>query len=74
MQIPVRIRLAVVIALGVVVLAVSPAAAIADGPPSVAASFSPAGIPPNGTSTLTMTLTNPSGNTSAAAGVALTDT
>ncbi|HEY6333597.1 MAG TPA: hypothetical protein VI756_30030, partial [Blastocatellia bacterium] len=41
-------------------------------PPSIAAAFNPAGIQPNGVSTLTVTITNPSANT-AQMGVAFTD-
>ncbi len=42
--------------------------------PTVAKAFSPAAIAVNGTSTLTVTLTNPVANTSAITGVAFTDT
>jgi len=43
-------------------------------PPSIAKAFNPAVIAPNGTSTLTFTITNPEANTVAEAGVAFTDT
>jgi hypothetical protein len=43
-------------------------------PPVIAKAFNPTGIPPNGVSTLTFTITNPSANTVAEAGVAFTDT
>ena len=43
------------------------------GPPAIAKAFNPSGIQPNGTSTLTITITNPSVNTQAQAGVAFTD-
>jgi CSLREA domain-containing protein/uncharacterized repeat protein (TIGR01451 family) len=42
-------------------------------PPSIAKAFNPAGITPGGTSTLTLTLTNPAANAVAASGVAVTD-
>ena len=42
-------------------------------PPSIAKAFNPTGIPVNGTSTLTFTITNPSANAVAEAGVAFTD-
>jgi uncharacterized repeat protein (TIGR01451 family) len=42
-------------------------------PLSIAAAFSPAVIQPNGSSTLTVTVTNPSANTVASGGVAFTD-
>lgn len=43
-------------------------------PPSIAKAFSPTTIAVNGTSTLTFTLTNPTGNTVAESGVAFSDT
>jgi len=43
-------------------------------PPSIAKAFSPTSIPVNGTSTLTLTLTNPAANTVALTGVAVSDT
>ena len=42
-------------------------------PPSIAKAFNPTGIPVNGISTLTFTLTNPAGNAVAETGVAFTD-
>jgi hypothetical protein len=42
-------------------------------PPSIAEAFSPAGIQPNGVSTLTITITNPAANSVALTGVAFTD-
>ena len=42
-------------------------------PPSVAKAFSPTSIPVNGTSVLTLALTNPAANTVALTGIALTD-
>jgi len=44
------------------------------GPPSIAKAFTPTGIAPGGTSTLTLTLSNPASNTVALVGVAFTDT
>jgi CSLREA domain-containing protein/uncharacterized repeat protein (TIGR01451 family) len=43
-------------------------------PPSIAKSFNPTAIAVNGTSTLTITITNPAANTVAEAGLAFTDT
>ncbi|MGH9744003.1 MAG: beta strand repeat-containing protein, partial [Candidatus Acidiferrum sp.] len=43
-------------------------------PPSIAKSFGVASIPLNGTTSLTLTLTNPSANTASLTGVAFTDT
>ncbi|HTD23813.1 MAG TPA: hypothetical protein VK738_14230, partial [Terriglobales bacterium] len=43
------------------------------GPPSIAKAFNPIGIPANGVSTLTVTLTNPAANNVAENGVAFTD-
>jgi uncharacterized repeat protein (TIGR01451 family) len=43
-------------------------------PPTISKAFSPAGIPVNGTSALTFTLTNPAANTLALTGVGFTDT
>jgi uncharacterized repeat protein (TIGR01451 family) len=42
-------------------------------PPTIAKGFGPAGIQPNGVSILTITITNPAGNSVAQAGVAITD-
>lgn len=42
-------------------------------PPAIAKAFSPIGMQPNGTSTLTITITNPSTSTAALQGVAFTD-
>jgi uncharacterized repeat protein (TIGR01451 family) len=42
-------------------------------PPSIAKAFNPTAIAPNGVSSLTLTITNPAGNTVAEAGVAVTD-
>ncbi|HEY6968146.1 MAG TPA: Ig-like domain repeat protein [Candidatus Angelobacter sp.] len=42
-------------------------------PPVIAKAFNPSGIPVNGTSALTFTITNPAANTVAEAGVAFTD-
>jgi hypothetical protein len=43
-------------------------------PPVLAAAFNPATIPPNGTTALTFTITNPAANTVAETGVAFSDT
>jgi FG-GAP-like repeat len=43
-------------------------------PPSIAKTFNPVTIAPNGVTTLTFTITNPAANTGAEAGVAFTDT
>ncbi len=43
-------------------------------PPSIAKVFSPTAITPNGTSSLSFTITNPAANTAALTGVAFTDT
>lgn len=43
-------------------------------PPVIAKAFNPTGIQPNGTSTLTLTITNPSGNSVSLTGVAFNDT
>jgi len=43
-------------------------------PPSIAKAFNPTSIPLNGTTTLTLTITNPATNTVAETGVAFTDT
>jgi hypothetical protein len=67
------IRLMLALALGLLGLTAAPASALADAPPTIAASFSPSGIAPNGTSTLTITITNPATNSSAASGVSFTD-
>lgn len=42
-------------------------------PPSIAKAFNPASIPVNGTSVLTLTITNPAANTASLTGVAVTD-
>jgi uncharacterized repeat protein (TIGR01451 family) len=44
-----------------------------EGPPSIAKAFNPTAIAVNGTSALTLTITNPASNTAAQAGVAVTD-
>jgi uncharacterized repeat protein (TIGR01451 family) len=43
-------------------------------PPSIVKAFSPTAISPNGTSTLSFTITNPTANTAALTGVSFTDT
>jgi uncharacterized repeat protein (TIGR01451 family) len=50
------------------------ASLLVGAPPSLAKSFSPASIPLNGTTSLTITVTNPAANTAAETGVAFTDT
>jgi uncharacterized repeat protein (TIGR01451 family) len=45
-----------------------------DGPPSIAAGFSPNSIPQNTTTSLTFTITNPAANVDALTGVAFSDT
>jgi uncharacterized repeat protein (TIGR01451 family) len=42
-------------------------------PPTAAKAFNPPGIPPNGVSTMTITITNPPANAAAMLGVAITD-
>lgn len=43
-------------------------------PPQIATTFTPPNVGPNGTSTLSFTVTNPAANTTALAGVSFTDT
>jgi uncharacterized repeat protein (TIGR01451 family) len=43
-------------------------------PPTITKAFSPTSIAPNGTSTLTITITNPAGNPAGVTGVAVSDT
>ncbi|HEV1996486.1 MAG TPA: FG-GAP-like repeat-containing protein [Candidatus Acidoferrum sp.] len=50
------------------------ASVVVVAPPSIAKSFNPTAIAVNGTSTLTITITNPAANTVAEAGLAFTDT
>jgi uncharacterized repeat protein (TIGR01451 family) len=50
------------------------ASLVVEAPPSISKAFGAAGIPLNGTTSLTFTITNPGANAAALAGVAFTDT
>src|SRR5262249_41558004 len=50
------------------------ASVVVVAPPVLAAAFNPAAIPPNSTTALTFTITNPAANTVAETGVAFSDT
>jgi hypothetical protein len=70
---PVRVAVVATATLTAALISVGPAQAADPAPPVIAAAFSPASIPVNGTSTLTFTLTNPAANTVALSDVAFAD-
>jgi hypothetical protein len=68
----IRVRFAVLFAL-VALIAGTTCEAQAAAPPLIAKAFGPIGIQPNGVSTLTVTISNPTANTVALVGIAFND-